>query len=369
MQDQDRRKSQYEVPVESKDILMSLLDGNIDQCVNELLKTNNNTVIDKVLAKVQKELRCLCSKENPSILRQTDKSSLSVLTWKKIDHEWKTRAPIFQKFLECCATNPSQIRNKRKKDDALLPGIVTAGCKLLSVYNQELNAVQYLNSAILLKGGAKQSAFARFNSTMDCLSYTSTLKMSDEFGKDWNTEILSWARQVEEDSNTEKQIEQQISVAKDTIDFLGDDPAAAVDSALEAAELEETLSNFRKGMHPGFYFIGDNVDMRTSVRQMTFKNQAKDHHMYQICAYQNRVSGNNLDDRHPKGNVKTVPFNTFIPSDSEIDSLVEDITFLVAHEWSKFIPSLEPFQRVLSKYIDHPQMHETRKRTKRVCLL
>ena len=127
--------------------------------------------------------------------------------------------------------------------------------------------------------------------------------MSDEFGKDWNSEILSWARQVEEDSNTEKHIEQQISVAKDTIQFLGDDPATAADCALNAAELEEALSNFRKGMHPGFYFIGDNVDMRTSVCQITFKNQAKDHHMYQICAYQNRVSGNNIGDCHPKGAV------------------------------------------------------------------
>ena len=113
---------------------------------------------------------------------------------------------------------------------------------------------------------------------MDCLGYISTLKMS--VGKDWNTEILSWVRQVEEDSNSEKLIEHQISVAKDTIDFLGDDPAAAVDCALDASELEEALSNFRKGMHPGFYFIGDNVDMRTSVRQIMFKNQAKDHHVY-----------------------------------------------------------------------------------------
>ena len=176
-----------------------------------------------------------------------------------------------------------------------------AGCKLLAVYNQELYAVKYINSAILLNGGAKQSAFARFNSTMDCLGHISTIKMSDEFGMDWNTEILLWARQVEEDSNTEKQIEQQISVAKDTIYLLGDDPDATVDCALYAAELEEALSNFRKGMHLGFFFIGDIVDMRTSVRQITFKNQAKDHHMYQICAYQNGVSGNNLGDRHSKG--------------------------------------------------------------------
>ena len=368
MQGKDILQSSFEVPLHCKGILLNLLSGNNEECVNEMLKTDmEQTVLDKILLKIQKEVKGLCSKENPSILRNNDKDSLSSLTWEKIDKEWKTRAPLFRQFLECCSANPSQLRNKRKKGEALLPGIVTAGCKLLVVYNQEMNALQHINSAILLKGGAKQSAFARFNSSFDCLSYLSTLKMSDEFGKDWNSEILSWAKRVDEDSKTEKQLQQQIMVVNETIDFLGDNPAAAVDSALEVVELEVALSDFRKVMHPGYYFIGDNVDMRTSVRQMTLRNQAKDQHMYQMCAYQNRVSGNSLDNSHPKGNVKTVPFDTFVPSDMDINYLVGDMSFIVAHEWCKFVPFLEPFQTVLPKYIDHPFLRETRQKTKRVC--
>ena len=101
---------------------------------------------------------------------------LSSLTCEKIDQEWKTRAPVFRQFIECCSSNPTQLRNKRKKGTSLLPGILTAGWKLLVVYNQAMNAIQHINSATLLKGGAKQSTFARFNSTFDCLSYLSTVK-------------------------------------------------------------------------------------------------------------------------------------------------------------------------------------------------
>ena len=367
MKGKDILQSSFEVQRHHKGILLNLLNGNMEECVKELLQTNiEQTVLDRILIKVQKEVKGLCSKDNPSILRKNDKTSLSCFTWEKIEQEWKSRAPTFLRFLECCSTNPSQIRNKRKKGEALLPGIVTAGCKLLVVYNQDMNAIQHINSGILLKGGAKQSAFARFNSSFDCLSYLSTLKMSDEFGKDWNSEIMSWAKCVDDESKTEKQLQEQVAVVNETIDFLGDNPAAAVDSALEVAALEIQLSDFRKGMHPGYYFVGDNVDMRTSVRQMTLKNQSKDQHMYQMCAYQNRVSGNTLDNSHPKGNVKTVPFDTLVPSEMDINDLVEDLSFIVAREWCNFIPFLEPFQTVLPKYIDHPYLRETRQKTKRV---
>ena len=56
---------------------------------------------------------------------------------------------------------------------------------------------------------------------------------------------------------------------------------------------------------------------------MTLRNQAKDQYMYQMCAYQNRVLGKNLDNSHPKGNVEIVPFDTFVPSNIDINDLVD----------------------------------------------
>ena len=119
---------------------------------------------------------------------------------------------------------------------------MTAECKLLVVLNQEMNALEYMISAILLKDGAKQSAFARLNATFDCLSYMSTLKISEEFGKDWNIELLSWAKCVDTESNSGSEILQQKQMARETIDFLEDIPSAAVNRTLEMADLETTVS-------------------------------------------------------------------------------------------------------------------------------
>ena len=56
----------------------------------------------------------------------------------------------------------------------------------------------------------------------------------------------------------------------------------------------EELEEHRAQMHFGYSFTGDNVDMRVLPRQMTIKNKAKDHHMFQTVAFKNRISPNHL---------------------------------------------------------------------------
>ena len=86
-------------------------------------------------------------------------------------------------------------------------------------------------------------------------------------------------------------------------------------------------------MHKGFYFVGDNVDLRTKVQQMTMKNQNKDQHMFPLCAYKNRISGNNLDNTKPKDNIETVEFRNFVPSVEESEKLADELSFHVASHW------------------------------------
>ena len=57
-------------------------------------------------------------------------------------------------------------------------------------------------------------------------------------------------------------------------------------------------------MHPGYSFTGDNVDMRCTPWQVTLKNRNKDHHMFLIVAFKNRVSSNHLPADKPKRNIK-----------------------------------------------------------------
>lgn len=119
-------------------------------------------------------------------------------------------------------------------------------------------------------------------------------------------------------------------------------------------------------MHPGYYFVGDNVDMRTTVRHMTLLNQNKDHHMYQICAYVNRVSGNHLQNITPKANFETEPFTTVMPSLSDRERLAEEFAFLVAKVWTKYMPHFKVYEPVLLGYIEHAYLKEMRQKTKRV---
>ena len=61
---------------------------------------------------------------------------------------------------------------KKTTEEAILPGIASVACKLVSLYNREMDSLQRLHSLVLLKGGAKKSAFRRLNATNDCSSYS-----------------------------------------------------------------------------------------------------------------------------------------------------------------------------------------------------
>ena len=126
--------------------------------------------------KVQQEIKTLCSKETNSILRGKTEEELATFSWTKMSEELKNYAPTFWQFLEKCAYNPRQKTiNVQKTEEAILPGIASAACKLISLYNRDMDSVQRLHSLVLLRGGAKKSTFRRLNATHDCLRVTQQL--------------------------------------------------------------------------------------------------------------------------------------------------------------------------------------------------
>lgn len=160
----------------------------------------------------------------------------------------------------------------------MLPAVVSAGCKLLSIHSKDMNLLQSINSLLLLKGSCETSAFTRLNMTNDCLSYQVTLALTERVGNKWSDDITSWKDAVESDVIIEQNLLKDISDVKLTLDLIIHNPGATVDTMFQLAELEQRLETHRKSMHPGYYFVGDNVDMRTSVHHMTISNQAKDQH-------------------------------------------------------------------------------------------
>lgn len=324
---------------------------------------------DIFLCNVREEIKVLSLKRTNSILRQTDLNSLKLLTWTKIISEWTEKAPLFKKILENITANPSHKRNKFKNEENLLSGIVSAGCKLLSVYNRDLNAVQHVVSLMLLKGGCKKSAFTRLNSMYDCLSYPATLNIADTYATNWTDDIQSWAQQIEEDRRMELSLVEQIRDAQQSIALFDAEAIESVDQVFRLSDLEKQLEIHRTKMHEGFYFVGDNVDMKSKVRHMTIENQNKDQHLYQICAYKNRVSGNTLDNTKPKLDIYTVPFSTFLPSLNDQDCLINEFSHLVAQYWATLIPCFRVYQNVIPNYIEHKYMQEMSQKTVRVSFI
>ena len=145
-----------------------------------------------------------------------------------------------------------------------------------------------------------------------------------------------------------------------------DDAIESVYSLFCVADAETRLNAHRSSMHAGYYFVGDNVDMRTNVRQMTLTNQSKDQHMFQMCAYKLRVNGYKLDDSGSKDNIETVPFSTFVPAESDISTLVEEFSLLVAHQLCDLVHYFQPYKVVLPRHIEHRHLAETSQKTERV---
>ena len=228
-----------------------------------------------------------------------------------------------------------------------------------------MDAIQRINSLILLRAGAKKSAFQRFNSTHDCLSYPSTLSMADTFGSKWEADMMKWVDEVDKDIRQEKYLIQEIERLEEDAIFI-DDPVESISNLFMTETARTDLENLKSVMHKGFYFVGDNVDLRTKVRQMTMKNQNKDQHMFQLCAYKNRVSGNNLDNTKPKDNIETVEFYNFVPSVEENEKLADELSFHIASHWVESLPYFGPYKSVLPKYIEHPYIKETKKKSERV---
>ena len=49
-------------------------------------------------------------------------------------------------------------------------------------------------------------------------------------------------------------------------------------------------------LHPGYQFVGNNDDFIVKVRHMSLKHQNKDHHLFQWVSYKNRLAGYHLED-------------------------------------------------------------------------
>ena len=154
--------------------------------------------------------------------------------------------------------------------------MIDAGCQLVSIFSENMNAPRKLKLVILKKGGLKKVAFTRLPPLYLCMGYSATNILFEAAGKGFDTDLKTWKSQVEEDAEKENSILLKLH-----------DAVAEGGAECELVQqLNEELQIHRAAMHPGYSFTGDNVDMRILPRQMTLSNRNKDHHMFQLVSFQ-----------------------------------------------------------------------------------
>ena len=155
-----------------------------------------NEVVSVVCKQVTQEISGLCSKSNPLLLRSKSEE-LANFSWEKLHEEIEARAPLFLRFLVASTSNSSHSRNKQKRQDTLLQPLLHAGCQLVSIFNQEMNAVRKIVSIILKKGGLKKVTFMRLSPLYVCMGYKTVTKLLYDFGTQFDEVLLIWKDEVE----------------------------------------------------------------------------------------------------------------------------------------------------------------------------
>jgi hypothetical protein len=307
-------------------------------------------------AVIKKELHDLCTTKSSdtSVLRLKDEASLKSFSWSKLNEELHTRTPTLLRVLESIYEDD---KGKLKKE---LPAIISAACTLISVHNREMSALAYINSIILLKGGAKKSSFSRLNATKICMSYQSTLEKANEIADNADTQLEAWQKKVWDERQHE------LKLLEDIHQLEGEtEPGSVTSSVLTKAALEVELQCLRLQMHPGYYIVGDNVDMRTHVRHHRIGHGDQDAHMFQMAAYKNRVPANDLEAFHSQREIQTAPFSTVIPSEEDFATLSKSVAAHVAQTWIKYIKAFEACE-VPEKH--HNYMRYTKTKTERISM-
>lgn len=163
-------------------------------------------VVKLICQEVTSEIAGLCTTSNPSVLRRSSPDDLTKFTWEIVHDEMKIRAPIYLQLLEAAVTNSSQRRNVLKTKETVTVPMLDAGCQLVSIFNENMNATRKLKSIILKKGGLKKVAFKRLSPLYICMGYNATNTLFETAGKGFDKHLQNWKSQVEEDVQKENAI-------------------------------------------------------------------------------------------------------------------------------------------------------------------
>ncbi|XP_060583148.1 uncharacterized protein LOC132739445, partial [Ruditapes philippinarum] len=243
--------------------------------------------------------------------------------------------------------------NHKTKKKSIMPALLFALSVLISTFCSEMNLVKKVISVVLKRGGAKKRLFNSLSNLNICMSYRSTNTLFKSFGKDFDLKLKEWKNLVELDTEMERKLCKNLS---------------QTDNTLQKETLQAELNKHKSSMHPGYQFVGDNVDFIVKVRHMSSRNQNKDHHLFNCVAYKNRLSGNNLSYQRHVLDFNDYNLSELLPTVDDNQILLENLTHHVMRIWTENIPTLKFCEETLAPYISHRFMAYTKRKTEKVIL-
>ena len=109
--------------------------------------------------------------------------------------------------------------------------------------------------------------------------------------------------------------------------------------------------------------IGDNLDITRNPSKMSKERQRKSWHWFLLVGVENRITFLDLPDEGPQADVSTLENKAFIPSAEDCVTLYEHLAFHIMKVLVKYLPCFRRFQSLISKYVIHPYMTQTAKKS------
>ncbi|XP_022791377.1 uncharacterized protein LOC111330730 [Stylophora pistillata] len=295
---------------------------------------------------VSTEVKILCSRKNPTLLRKTSKEDLMKFEFKSLCDEWQQKAPIFYSFLLMASTT------SKSSVQTWSPSMALAGSILLKQRNCEMNAAATV-LGILSKTGSIETTLKRLSKLKLTASNSCILSKLDQMGEDHDIQL----------QNAKK----EITKANVHLELLLDKKSAST-SFLDRANIAKENEKHQESSPPGFVVSFDNIDLNLHRRNMTATKQNRDYHWVNHKMIENRVSGNHLDSKKAKSDILVVQNLKFLPTIADNEKQRMDYIVLTSRILTDYFEQLAPLKDVCINHIPHRYSKEMSSKSSKVPL-
>ena len=119
----------------------------------------------------------------------------------------------------------------------------------------------------------------------------------------------------------------------------------------------------------GFIVVGDNIDKMVHARHQTLTSQNRSLHYFNSYAVLDRCDFSHLSDQHTLPDLPSYDVTKLLPSQRDLDRLVEDFSVLVGRMLTTHVPGFSVYKCCSIQHITHQYYAEMSKKSHVVSFL